>query len=139
MTTFGQLNIVAGWIFISVGITTGSILGMWSFAGPFPTPKGHHDYADLPRRLNRLAHIACFMLPIINILYGQYLDQTMLSDTLKQVGSYGMIICMIGVPLFLFLASFKPVFKYVEVIPVTCGTVALYLMSYAHLQVLLNQ
>jgi hypothetical protein len=139
VTTFGQLNILAGWIFISVGITTGSILGMWSFGGPFPTPNGHHEYADLPRRLNRLAHIACFMLPIINILYGQYLDQTMLPDTLKQVGSYGMIICMIGVPLLLFLASFKPIFKYFEVIPVTCGTVALYLMSYAHFQVLMNR
>ena len=138
MTTFGQLNIVAGWIFISIGITTGSILGMWSFAGPFPAPKGHKDYADLPRRLNRLAHIACFMLPIINILYGQYLDQMMLSDTVKQIGSYGMIICMIGVPLFLFLASFKPFFKYFEVFPVTCGTIALYIMSYAHLKILLE-
>ena len=139
MTTFGQLNIVAGWIFISLGITTGSIIGMWSFNGPFPTPKGHHDYADLPRRLNRLAHIACFMLPIINILYGQYIDQMMLSDSVKEVGSIGMIICMVGVPLFLFLASFKPVFKYFEVVPVACGTIALYIMSYAHLKILLNK
>ena len=138
MNSFGQLNVFAGWIFISLGITTGSILGLWSFNGPFPTPKGHKDYADLPRRLNRLAHIACFMLPIINILYGQYIDQVPLTDDMKLLGSWGMVVCMVGVPLFLFLASFKPVFKYFEVVPVTAGTIALYLMSWAHLKILLG-
>ena len=138
MTTFGQLNVLSGWIFISLGITTGAILGLWSFNGPFPTPKGHHDYADLPRRLNRLAHIACFMLPLINILYGQYIDQLNLSDAVKEIGSVGMVICMVGVPLFLFLASFKPFFKYLEVVPVTCGTIALYIISYGHLKILLG-
>lgn len=138
MTHYGELNITTGWIFISLGITTGSILGLWSFAGPFPTPKGHHNYTDLPRRLNRLAHIACFMLPLISIVYGQYLDQANLSDSSKLVGSYSMLICMIGVPLFLFLASFYLPFKYLEVIPVGAGTIALYLMSWAHLKVLLG-
>jgi hypothetical protein len=138
VTAFGQLNIFAGWIFISLGITTGSILGLWSFNGPFPTPRGHHDYADLPRRLNRLAHIACFMLPIINILYGQYIDLMPLDATTKQLGSWGMVICMVGVPTFLFLASFKPIFKYVEVVPVTAGTIALYIISWGHLKLLLN-
>lgn len=137
-TNFGQLNILTGWIFLSLGITTGSILGLWSFDGPVPTPKGHHQYTDLPRRLNRLAHIACFMLPLISIVYGQYLDQSGLSDTQKQIGSYGMLICMIGVPTFLFLASFKPIFKYFEVIPVGCGTVAFYLMSWAHLKIMMG-
>lgn len=138
MTTYGQFNIHAGWIFISLGITTGAILGMWSFDGPLPCPAGHKHYADLPRRMNRLAHIACFMLPIINILYGQYIDETTLSDSLKHLGSVCMVICMIGVPLFLFLASFKNIFKYVEVIPVGCGMIALYLMSWSHLKLLLG-
>lgn len=111
---------------------------MWSFDGPFPAPKGHADYADLPRRLNRLAHIACFMLPLISIIYGSFLDQSGLSDLLKQLGSWCMLICMLGVPTLLFLASFKQIFKYFEVIPVTCGTVALLLMSWAHLKMLLN-
>lgn len=136
MTTYGLFNIHTGWIFMSMGITTGAILGMWSFDGPFPTPKGHHDYADLPRRMNRLAHIACFMLPIISIFYGHHLDESGLSDSLKNLGSWCMFICMLGVPTFLFLASFKPIFKYVEVIPVGCGMVALYLMSWAHFKLL---
>jgi hypothetical protein len=136
MTHYGQLNITWGWIFISMGITTGSILGLWSFAGPFTPPKGHTQYTDLPRRLNRLAHIACFMLPLISIVYGQFIDQALLTDFQKMLGSYGMLICMFGVPLFLFLASKYLPFKYFEIIPVGAGSVALYLMSWAHLKTL---
>lgn len=121
-----------------LGIITGSILGMWSFDGPFKAPRGHENYNDLPRRLNRLAHIACFMLPIISILYGNYIDRSGLSDTLKELGSICMLICMIGVPLLLFLASLKQFFKYLEIIPVTCGLIALSLMSWAHLRFLFN-
>lgn len=137
-THYGQLDVTCGWIFISMGITTGSILGLWSFAGPFRPPRGHAEYADLPRRLNRLAHIACFMLPLITIVYGEHLDLALLTDFQKLLGSYCMLVCMVGVPLFLFLASFRLPFKYLEVIPVGAGTVALYLMSWAHLKLLLS-
>lgn len=132
MTQYGLLNIHWGWITIVLGITSGSILGLWSFAGPFPTPKGHHNYTDLPRRLNRLAHIAMFMLPLISIVYGQYIDTIPVSDTLKMLGSYCWLVCMWGVPLFLFLASFYLPFKYLEVIPVSCGTIALFIMAYGN-------
>ncbi len=138
MTTFGQLNIHWGWAFMVVGILTGATLGLWSFGGPVPLPRGHKDYADLPRRLNRLAHIACFMLPLINIVYGQYLDEANLTDFQKMLGSYCMIICMLGVPTLLFAASFYLPFKYLEVIPVSCGIVGLGLMSYAHLPYLFS-
>lgn len=136
--SYGQLLTIGGWIFISMGITTGSILSLWSFAGPFPAPKGHKDYTDLPRRLNRLAHIACFMLPLITIVYGQYIDHIPLSDVQKAIAAYSMLTCMVGVPLFLFLASLWLPFKYVASIPVTAGTIALYLISWAHIKILLN-
>ena len=129
-TVYGQLNIVTGWIFISLGITTGSILGLWSFAGPFKAPKGHENYTDLPRRLNRLAHIACFMLPLISIVFGQHLDHLPLTDLLKHVASVGMLTCI--------LASFWLPFKYFEIIPVSAGMLALYLMSWANLKIFLN-
>lgn len=131
-THFGELNIHLGWITIVLGIFTGSILGMWSFGGPLKTPTGHTDYADLPRRLNRLAHVALFMLPLISIVYGAHIDLIPVSDTLKMLGSYGWLVCMFGVPFFLFLASFYNPFKYVEVIPVTCGTISLLIMAYGH-------
>lgn len=136
--TPGQLCIAAGWIFISMGITTGSILSAWSFAGPFKAPKGHTNYADLPRRLNRLAHIACFMLPLIGIVYGQHLDLLQISDTWKLAAAYSWLTCMVGVPLTLFCASFWTPFKYLAIIPVSAGSFSLYLISWENLKLFLN-
>ena len=99
--TFGHANIIAGWLTMVLGILSGAIIGLWAFAGPFPTPKGHTNYTDLSRRMVRLGHIALIALPMINILYGQYIDSIPVSDSLKMLGSRGMIVCMIGVPLFL--------------------------------------
>lgn len=132
VTHFGELNIRLGWIFMVAGIASGSIIGMWSFAGPFKTPKTHRTYDSLPRRLVRLAHIAMFMLPLISIVYGQYIDTMPLSETLKMYGSYGMLTCMFGVPTFLVLASLYLPFKYVEVIPVSAGFMALVIMAYGN-------
>ncbi len=135
--TPGQICITWGWIWISLGITTGVILSAWSFDGPFPAPRGHKSYVDLPRRLNRLAHIACFALPLITIAYGQHLDSLTLSDLLKWAAAYCMITCMIGVPVFLFLASFWLPFKYGASIPITAGMFSFYLVSWVHLQSLI--
>jgi hypothetical protein len=121
-----------------LGILSGATIGLWAFAGPFPTPKGHTNYTDLPRRMVRLGHIALIALPMINILYGQYIDSIPLSDSIKMIGSRGMIICMIGVPLFLFLGSLYLPFKYVEVIPVSAGFIALAIMSYGHYLLLIQ-
>ncbi|MGZ3747172.1 MAG: hypothetical protein ACXWRE_07385 [Pseudobdellovibrionaceae bacterium] len=133
MTDYGSLNIHLGWITMVLGIITGSVLGMWSFAGPFKTPKGYSNYADLPRRLNRLAHIALFALPLISIVLGQHIDALSVGNEIKLAVSYCWIVCMWGVPLFLFLASFYNPLKYLEVIPVSCGTFTLLVMACDHL------
>jgi hypothetical protein len=132
MTNYGMLNITLGWMTIVLGILSGSIIGLWSFAGPFKTPPGHHNYTDLPRRMTRLAHIACFMLPLISVVYGMHLDGLAISNELKMIGCYSWLCCMWGVPLFLFLGAMYLPFKYFEVIPVTAGTVALFIMAYGN-------
>jgi hypothetical protein len=128
----GKANIIAGWLTMVTGILSGATIGLWAFNGPFPTPPGHRDYADLPRRMVRLGHIALIALPLINIVYGQYIDMMPLPDEVKFLGSRCMIVCMIGVPLFLFLGSLWTPFKYVEAIPVTAGAIALGIMSYGN-------
>ena len=132
VTDFGELNIRLGWIFMVCGILSGSIIGMWAFAGPLPAPQTHKKYDDLARRLVRLAHIAMFMLPLISIVYGQHIDLLPISDSLKMYGSYGMILCMFGVPSLLILASLYLPFKYLEVIPVSAGFVALSIIAYGN-------
>lgn len=128
----GKANILAGWLTMVLGIASGSIIGLWAFAGPFPTPPGHHQYGDLARRMVRLAHIALIALPLINIVYGWHIDSIPLAESTKILGSRCMIVCMIGVPLFLMLGSIWQLFKYVEVIPVSAGFIALAIMSYGH-------
>lgn len=138
VTHFGQLNIVFGWVWIVLGILSGSLIGMWAFDGPFKPPRNHKNYDDLSRRLVRLAHIACFMLPLICVVYGMHIDNALLPDNLKLVGSYGMIICMIGVPTLLVAASFKIEFKYLEVIPVSAGIVSFMIMAWGQYQTYIN-
>jgi amino acid transporter len=128
----GSLNIHLGWIWMVTGIASGSILGMWAFDGPLPAPPNHKDYNDLPRRLVRLAHIAMFMLPLISIVFGGYINSIPLSDETKQLACTLWLICMFGVPTLLIAASFYLPFKYLEVVPVTSGFVALCIMGYGH-------
>ena len=134
----GWTNIHLGWINMVLGILSGSILGLWAFAGPFPTPKNHKNYDDLARRMVRLAHIAWFMLPLICIVYGVFIDSIPLSQSIKELGSICMIICMFGVPILLVLASICLPFKYLEVIPVGAGFIALSIMSYGHFLLLFS-
>ncbi len=136
MTNIGELNIVWGWIWMVLGILSGSVIGMWAFAGPMKTPPGHHDYGDLPRRMVRLGHIALFMLPLINVAYGHRIDLLPISETLKVWGSYGMLVCMFGVPTFLFIGSVYLPAKYLEAIPVGAGILALGIMSYGNILML---
>ncbi len=133
MHDIGQLNIVWGWVAIVFGITSGSILGMWSFDGPMKLPKNYEKYDNLPRRLTRLAHVAMFMLPLINVVYGNHIDEIPLSDQIKYFGSYSMIVLMIGIPTLLVLASYKIIFKYLIIIPVTAGFIGFGIMAYGQL------
>ncbi|MCB0421930.1 MAG: hypothetical protein KDD61_13110 [Bdellovibrionales bacterium] len=132
LTQFGELNIRLGWIFMVAGILSGSLIGMWSFAGPMKAPKTHTNYDDLPRRLVRLAHIAMFMLPLINVAYGMHIDLVPLADNLKYLGSLSMVICMFGVPSLLILASFYLPFKYLEAVPVSAGIIGLSIIAYGN-------
>jgi hypothetical protein len=132
MERVGLLNIYAGWVYIVLGILSGVVLSWWSFGGPMKPPKGYEDYTALPRRLTRLAHIAAFMLPVVDILYGQYIDDVPLSLWLKKTGSIGMVFCMAGLPITLFLGSIRTPLKNLAALPVTGGVIALSIISFGN-------
>ena len=133
-THFGELNIDLGWIWMILGILSGSVLGMWSFGGPMPLPKGFEEYSSLPRRMIRLAHIAFFALPMISILYGLTIDQAAISDQMKQLGCHCFLVCMFGVPTLLIAGAYYNPIKYLEAIPVSAGIIGLGIQCWAHLQ-----
>ena len=109
MTAFhgpiGRRNVVWGWVTMLLGATLGTVLMAWSFDGPFPAPPGFEDYGSLARRLMRLAHVAWFMLPLINIVLGRDVDATALPDGLKQLASWGALASILGIPVGLIVDS----------------------------------
>ena len=125
--------ITFGWVGIIVGILFGGFLSSYAFSGPFKPPKGHEDYTSLPRRMLRLSHIAAVMLPLISIIYGMHLDSSNLSSDLKYIGAMSMVVFSIGIPSLLALSCFYLPIKYVQVIPISAGLLALRLMAWGYL------
>lgn len=101
----GRRNVTWGWATMLLGACLGTVLMAWSFDGPLPAPPGFTEYGLLARRLARLAHVAWFALPLINVVLGRDLDDTALPDPLKQVASWGAIAAMFGIPVGLLLAA----------------------------------
>ena len=84
------MNRTVGWISLMVGIATGLVMGLWSFDGPFAVPAWLGGYADTPRRLARLGHIAFIGLGILNLLLAQELPQSALGTTGRRVAARAM-------------------------------------------------
>ncbi|MNG74787.1 CorA-like Mg2+ transporter protein [compost metagenome] len=129
MVNLGEMLIAFGWSGIVVGIMMGGLMGMYAFKGPFRAPKGHENYTDLNRRMLRLAHIAFIMLPLISMLYGMNIDDLQVPYIYKYYAAICMVILSVGIPVLLIAACFYLPFKYIQVIPFSCGMFALVVMA----------
>lgn len=109
-STIGDLNIVFGWLWMNMGFITGLLMGLKAEQFGLNTlkegPTWLDGYGSIPRRLIRLGHVAFIMLPVLNILYGQFIDGAALSHAWKLTGSYAMIAGAVGIPLLCFGAAF---------------------------------
>lgn len=110
----GNLNIVFGWVWMNMGFITGMLMGLKAEQFGLNTlkegPTWLDGYSSVPRRLIRLGHVAFIMLPVLNILFGQYIDGAALDQGWKTFGSYSMIAGAVGIPLLCFGAAFyRPV------------------------------
>ncbi|MBP1132041.1 hypothetical protein JOE25_003637 [Serratia sp. PL17] len=129
MANLSEMLIAFGWGGIVVGIMMGGLMGMYAFKGPFRAPKGHENYTDLNRRMLRLAHIAFIMLPLISMLYGMNIDTLQVPYVYKYYAAICMVILSVGIPVLLIAACFYLPFKYIQVIPFSCGMFALVVMA----------
>ena len=119
----GQLNIIFGWVWMCFGFIAGMVMGLWA-----ERDNWLGGYGSLTRRYLRLAHIAFIALSIINILYGKELASVILSDTLKNLGSYLMLFGAVGIPLVCVFAAFWRKTKYLLPLPASAlltGTIIL--------------
>lgn len=120
----GRRNRLFGWSLFLVGILYGFVLGTFAFDGPLPAPARFADYASLPRRLIRFAHIACMALGLVNVLYGHEIDRLHLPERWRRLGSNSMILSGVLMPTFLTLAAFQLPWKWGLPVPATAALIA---------------
>ena len=95
----GARNVRGGLVLVSIGFLAGLAMSLYAFQ-PVVQPGASLDqYDDLPRRMLRLAHIAAIMLPLINIVFGAWLDRLRLSHAAKEWASRLLLIGAVAVPL----------------------------------------
>lgn len=122
-------NFAIGWSSLAVGALTGLVLGLWSFDGPFSVPAWIGEYESTPRRLIRLAHIACFGLGILNILLARQMSLFELSAFQKRAASICMNFGNVFLPLTLLAAGIHMPLKYLMPVPATAVSIALALAA----------
>ncbi len=105
------------WCSFVLGISTGLILGLWSFDGPFPTPEWLGEYDSVSRRMTRLGHIAYFGLGFLTLLISWELPKLTLESREKMIAAKAMIFGNMALPLTLFAASIYHPLKYLMPIP----------------------
>jgi hypothetical protein len=120
----GRRNRLFGWCLFLAGIAAGVALGTGVVVGPLAAPARFADYASLPRRLIRFAHIACMALGLTNVLYGHEIDRLRLAERTRRFGSWCMIASGALMPTFLTLAAFENRWKWGLALPSTAALVA---------------
>lgn len=113
----GRLNRVAGWISIAIGAGLGLLLGLWSFDGPVAVPGWIGGYAETPRRLIRLGHIAFFGLGMLNVLLSRELPWLQVSAKTKLLTGTCMLTGNLLLPPLLLLSALIPACKYLLPFP----------------------
>ena len=137
-TNYGQLNIVFGWLWMNMGFITGLLMGLkaeqFGLNLKQVGPEWLEGYSSVPRRLIRLGHVAFIMLPVLNILFGQFIDATPLTPQWKQIGSYAMIFGGVGVPVLCFAAAFYRPVKVLLGLPATAVLVGNLVIAWGYIQ-----
>ena len=118
-----NINRAIGWSSMALGVATGLVMGLWSFAGPVPSPLG--EYGDVSRRLARLGHIAFFGLGILNILLVREFHALDLGRGQRRVAAWAMNFGNVFLPLTLFAAAVWHPLKYTMPLPAISVFVAM--------------
>lgn len=118
-----ELNILAGWAAMLMGVLSGAAIGLF-----FHVDSWAGGYASFRRRMLRLAHISFFGIGFINVMFGLTLQALQLTGPALTVGSLGLIVGVITMPLCCYLTAWKKTFRHLFPVPVLAvgmGIVAL--------------
>ncbi len=113
-----QLHLTTAWIAILTGFLSGAAIGLF-----FHKPTFLGGYGSWPRRLLRLAHIACFGMAFINLVFAMTLLATG-PIPYADLASPLFLIGTVGMPLICALAAWKKPLRNLFPIPVIALLVA---------------
>lgn len=104
----GLRNVRFGLAALPLGLLLGLGMSLYAFVPMVKPPAGLVSYAELPRRLIRLAHIAAIMLPLLNVVVGGWLDRLALPVGWRRAASWLLLLPAIGLPLALIAEALVP-------------------------------
>ena len=113
MMDTAELNILVGWAAMLMGVLSGAAIGLF-----FHIDEWAGGYTSFRRRMLRLAHISFFGIGFINVMYGLTLQALQLSAPFVEIGSWGLIVGVITMPLCCYLTAWKKIFRHLFPVPV---------------------
>jgi len=113
MSTLPEINLLAGWIGMLLGVASGAVLGLFFHRDDWAGGYGSHR-----RRLMRLGHIAFFGLGFLNIVFALTLQNRPVDGGFADAASYAMILGAATMPVCCFLTAWRRGFRHFFPIPV---------------------
>ncbi len=108
-----QLNLTLAWIWIVLGTILGLILGSF-----FHREEFLGGYASFKRRLYRLAHVACFGLAILNLLFFFTARSLPTPTAWVAVASWSFVVGALSMPTCCISVAHQPRLRALFAIPV---------------------
>lgn len=108
-----MVNWYFGWSLILSAFVTGAAIGLGFYGKDFLG-----GYTSFRRRILRLGHIAQAALGMMNVIAGQGALSS--GVPLTSIAQWGLVGGGISMPLVCFLSAWKPGFRHLFFIPVTC-------------------
>ena len=108
-----ELNILVGWVAMLMGVLSGASIGLF-----FHVDSWAGGYASFRRRMLRLAHISFFGIGFVNVMFGLTVQALQLTGPALAVGSLGLIVGVITMPLCCYLTAWRKIFRHLFPVPV---------------------
>jgi len=124
-----QLNLIFAWLWILLGFGSGLILGLF-----FHGENWLGGYGSLKRRMYRLAHISCFGLGAVNLLFWLTLQRIFPPESPAAFASWAFLLGGVTMPICCVVMAHWPKAHLIFAVPVLClitgGALTLWLVSH---------
>ena len=108
-----QLNLVAGWLGMAAGVISGATSGLF-----FHREQWLGGYGSFRRRMVRLAHISCFGLGFVNLLFAFSVGAAKAPLPPIPLASGAFVVGLVTMPVCCYLTAWRKSFRHFFPVPV---------------------